>query len=263
MTAIAYAVSDSFTMLGRNITRAIRSGLVFYTIGMPVVILLLFVGVLGTTLGAGITPGGTQQDYLAFVVPGVLVFTIAGLMQLISIAVSQDMTEGIIARFRSMSISRGAVHAGHMWAGVMQGAVALVIVVGLSVLMGFRPNADVVDWLLVAALLLGILIALLWLSVAIGTVAKTVESASNLPMPFLLLPFLSAGFVPADTLPAWLQWFTDYQPFTPWIESLRGLLLGTPISTLNAVLAVVWCVVLAVAGYVWSRYLYARKSVRG
>lgn len=262
MTAIA-AATDSFTMLGRNLTRAIRSGLIAYTIGMPVVILLLFFGVLGPTLGAGITPGGTQQDYLAFVVPGVLVFTIAGLMQLISIAVSQDMTEGIIARFRSMSISRGAVHAGHMWAGVLQGAIALVLVVGLAVLLGFRPNADLVDWLLIAVLLLGILIALLWISVAIGTVAKTVESASNLPMPFLLLPFLSAGFVPADTMPSWLQWFTDSQPFTPWIETLRGLLLGTPVTPLNAVMAAVWCVVLAVAGYVWSRYLYARKSVRG
>jgi len=263
MTTLAHSATDSITMFGRNVTRAIRSGLIAYTIGMPLVILLLFVYVFGAALGAGITPGGGQQEYLAFVLPGILVFTIAGLMQLISIAVSQDMTEGIIARFRSMSISRGAVHAGHMWAGVAQGAIALTLTTALAVLMGFRPNADPLDWLLIVVLLLGILVALLWISVAIGTVAKTVESASNLPMPFLLLPFLSAGFVPAESMPTWLQWFTNYQPFTPWIESLRGLLLGTPITTLNAVLSVVWIVVLGLAGYIWSRYLYARKSVRG
>ncbi len=262
MSTLAHATTDSFTMFGRNVTRAIRSGLITFTIGMPLVLLLLFVYVFGGTLGAGITPGGGQQDYLAFVLPGLLVFTIAGLMQIIAIAVSQDMTEGIIARFRSMSISRGAVHAGHMWSGVVQGAIALALTTGLAVLMGFRPRAGVVDWLLAAALLLGVLIALLWLAVAIGTVAKTVESASNLPMPFLLLPFLGAGFVPTDSLPVWLRWFADYQPFTPWIETLRGLLLGTGVATLDAVLSVAWIVVLGGIGYAWSRYLYARRSVR-
>jgi ABC-2 type transport system permease protein len=262
MTTLAHATADSVTMFGRNATRAIRSGLVVYTIAMPLVILLLFVYVFGGTLGAGIVPGGGQQEYLAFVLPGILVFSIAGLMQIVAIAVSQDMTEGIIARFRSMSISRGAVHAGHMWSGVAQGAVALALTIALAVLMGFRPNADLVDWALIAALLLGVLVALLWLSVAIGTVAKTVESASNLPMPFLLLPFLGAGFVPTDSMPGWLRWFTDYQPFTPWIETLRGLLLGTEVTALDVALSIGWIVVLGGAGYVWSRYLYARTSVR-
>lgn len=261
MTTLVHTTTDAVTMIGRNLTRAVRSGLVVYTVGIPLVVLVLFVYVFGATLGAGIVPGGDRQDYLAFVFPGILMLTIAGLMQIVAIAIAQDMTEGIVARFRSMSISRGAVHAGHVGAGVAQGVTALVLLTGLAVLMGLRSDAGLLDGVLAAGLLLLVLLALTWLAVAIGTFAKTVESASNLPMPFLLLPFLSAGFVPADSMPAWLRWFTGSQPFTPWIETLRGLLFGTEIGA-NGVLAVAWCLVLGATGYLWARRLYERKSLR-
>ena len=262
MTSLAYTASDTSTMFTRQIKRVIRSGYYTFVIGMPVVILLLFVYVFGATLGAGIVPGGDQQDYLEFVTPGIILFGIAGLMQMVSIAISQDMVEGIVARFRTMSISRGAVHAGHVWAGVAQGAVATAITLGLAILLGFRPTTGPLEWLLLAGVLLLIMLALIWFAVALGTVAKSVESASNLPMPFLLLPFFGSAFVPTDSMPAWLQWFAEFQPFTPFIETVRGLLLGTPIGW-NGVLTVAWCLVIGVSGYVWSRYLYARKSVRG
>lgn len=261
MTSLAYAASDTLAMFTRQVKRVFRSGYYMFTLGMPVVILLLFVFVFGSTLGAGITPGGDQQDYLEFVTPGIILFTIAGLMQMVSIAISQDMVEGIVARFRTMSISRGSVHAGHVWAGVAQGSVATAVTLLVAVLLGFRPTAGPVEWLGFVGVMLLIMLALIWFSVALGTVAKSVESASNLPMPFLLLPFFGSAFVPTDSMPAWLQWFAEFQPFTPFIETVRGLLLGTPIGW-NGLLTVAWCLVIGVAGYVWSRYLYARKSVR-
>ena len=262
MSSITYAATDSLTMVRRNIKRFIRyPGLSVFIIGGPIVFLLFFVYVYGGALGAGIVPGGTQADYLVYVVPGILLLTIAGLMGGTSIGVSQDMTEGIVARFRSMSISRGAVLAGHVWGSIIQGLIALVLVMGVALLLGFRSTTGPAEWLLLLGVLVLIMFALTWFAVALGMSAKSVETASNLPTIFLLLPFLGAGFVPTETMPEWLQVFTQWQPFTPFIQTVRGLLLGTPIGW-NGVLTIAWCVLIAVAGYVWSRLLYGRKSVR-
>jgi ABC-2 type transport system permease protein len=263
MSSLTYSVSDGLTMFRRNLKRAIRyPGLTIFVVFIPVVFLLLFVYVFGGALGAGIVPGGGQEDYLEFVVPGILLVTVAGLMGGTAIGVSMDMHEGIVARFRSMSISRGAVLGGHVWGSIIQGFIALVLVMGTAVLIGFRPNADGLDWLLLIGVFALIMFALVWLAVGMGMQAKSVETASNLPLPFLLLPFLGAGFVPTDTMPEWLQVFAEWQPFTPFIETVRGLLLGTDIG-IYGWLTVGWSILIAVGGYVWARLLYARKSVRG
>jgi ABC-2 type transport system permease protein len=128
------------------------------------------------------------------------------------------------------------------------------------VLIGFRPNADVAEWILAAGLLALASLALTWLSVALGLVSRTVESASNTPMPLMLLPFLGSGFVPTDTMPTALRWFADYQPFTPLTETLRGLLMGTEIGS-SGIQAVVWFVGITVVGYVWAMYLFNRDPV--
>ena len=269
MTTIAtpqsHVIADAITMLRRNLLHMVRyPGLSVFTILGPVVILLMFVFVFGGTLGAGlpgVDPAGGREAYLAYVMPGILAITIAGTGGGTATTVSMDMTEGITARFRTMAISRAAVLAGHVLGNTIQAVIAVALVLGVGVLIGFRPTAGPLEWLAAAGLIVLIAFAVTWLSVGMGMQAKSVETASNLPLLLVLLPFLGSGFVPTESMPAGLQWFADYQPFTPMVETLRGLLLGTPLGW-NAVLAVGWCVVITIIGYVWSMTLYERKSVR-
>ena len=129
-----------------------------------------------------------------------------------------------------------------------------------SATLGFDPTASTLDWLAAIGLLALLTFALIWLAVALGLVTKSVEAASNLPMPLILLPFLGSGFVPTDTMPAGMRWFAEHQPFTPIMETLRGLLLGTPID--RAGTAIAWCVAIALGSYLWAKRLYNRDPTR-
>lgn len=262
---MTYVLHDSATMLRRNLLHMIRyPALSMFVILGPVVILLLTVFVFGGTLGAGL-PGvdvdGGRDAYLAYVMPGILAITLAGTAGGTATTVAMDMTEGITARFRTMSISRAAVLAGHVLGNTIQGIIAVALVLGVGVLIGFRPTATPIDWIAALGLLALIAFAISWLAVGMGMQSKSVESASNFPLLLTILPLLGSGFVPTASMPAGLEVFAQYQPFTPMIESVRGLLLGTPLN-LNLLLAIAWCVVIAVAGYAWSMALYERKSVR-
>ena len=270
MTAItapsgSHLVADAVTMLRRNLLHMVRyPGLSMFTILGPVVILLLTVFVFGGTLGAGlpgVDPAGGRDAYLAYVMPGILLITIAGTASGAAITVAMDMTEGITARFRTMSISRAAVLTGHVLGNTVQAVIAVALVLGVGLLIGFRPSATPGQWLAAFGLLVLISFAVSWLGVAMGMQSKTVETASNLPLILTILPLLGSGFVPTGSMPAGLRWFAEYQPFTPFIESVRGLLLGTP-SGANPLLAIGWCAVIAIAGYVWAMVNYERKSVR-
>ena len=150
------------------------------------------------------------------------------------------MTEGIIARFRTMAIFRPSVLTGHVLGSLIKTMITLAAVLGVALFVGFRPTANLVEWVAAIGVLVMVAVALVWLCVALGLVSKSVESASNTPMPLMLLPFLGSGFVPTDSMPAPVRWFADHQPFTPIMETLRGLLLGTAIGS-NAVEAVAWC----------------------
>ncbi|WP_433610684.1 ABC transporter permease [Prescottella agglutinans] len=260
MTTVTYALQDSATMLRRNVRHMARyPSMTVLLVGMPVVLLLLFVYVFGGTLGAGL--GGGRDAYLEFVTPGIMLITIASAAQGTAISVATDMIEGIIARFRTMAISRSSVLTGHVVGSLIQTMVALAVVTGVAVLVGFRPTADALEWLAAIGLLAGFTFALTWLSVALGLVSRSVETASNLPMFLMLLPFLGSGFVPTDSMPTGLRWFAEYQPFSPVIETLRGLLLGGPIGN-NGVLAVAWTVAIALFGYVWAKRLYEHRAIR-
>jgi ABC-2 type transport system permease protein len=261
----SHVVTHAITMLRRNLLHMIRyPGLSIFTILGPVVILLLFVFVFGGTLGAGlpgVDPAGGREAYLAYVVPGILAITIAGTASGTAITVSMDMTEGITARFRTMAISRASVLAGHVIGNTLQALIAVVLVLGVSLLVGFRPTAGPMEWLAAAGIFTLIAFAVNWLGVAMGMQATSVETASNTPLILTLLPMLGSGFVPTASMPAGLQWFAEYQPFTPFIETIRGLLLGTPLGW-TPLIAVAWCVALTTIGYVWAMVLYERKSVR-
>ena len=174
-----------------------------------------------------------------------------------AIAVAMDMTEGIIARFRTMAIARVSVLTGHVLGSMIQTMLSMAVVIGVALLVGFRPTAGPVDWIAAIGVLAMITLALTWLSVALGMVSDSVETASNIPMPLILLPFLGSGFVPTDSMPAAMRWFAEYQPFTPIMETLRGLLTGTAIGN-SGVLSVVWCAGIGLAGYVWAKRLFNR-----
>jgi ABC-2 type transport system permease protein len=261
----SHIVADTITMLRRNLLHIVRyPGLSMFTILGPVVILLLTVFVFGGTLGAGlpgVDPAGGRDAYLAYVMPGILLITIAGTASGAAITVAMDMTEGITARFRTMAISRAAVLAGHVLGNTIQAIIAVALVLGVGIAVGFRTTAGPIEWIAAVGMIVLIAFAVSWIGIAMGMQSKTVETASNLPLILTVLPLLGSGFVPTGSMPVWLQWFAQYQPFTPFIETIRGLLLGTPLG-LNPVLAIGWAIVIAVAGYTWSMVIYERKSVR-
>ena len=263
MTALTLAVRDSSTMLRRQLTHMTRNpSLLLILLSVPIIFLLVFVFVLGDTLGNGLGGGsGGRSTYVNYVTPGILLITITGAVQGTAIAVAMDMTGGIIARFRTMAIARVSVLTGHVLGSVVQALLQIVVVIGVAALIGFRPNATAVEWVATAGLLVAATFALVWFSVALGLASNSVETASNLPMPLMLLPFFGSAFVPTDSMPVGLRWFAEYQPFTPIMETLRGLLLGTEIGA-SGWMASGWCAVIALVGYLWAKRLYNRDRTR-
>jgi ABC-2 type transport system permease protein len=258
----AYAVRDSATMLRRSLLHLRRyPGLSLFPILMPVVFLLLFVYVFGGTLGNGLEAGGGRDAYIEFLTPGMLIVTVAVAANIVAISVAMDMTTGIIARFKTMRIWRPSVLAGHVLGNLVLTAVSLAVVVAVALLIGYRPTAGPLEWLAVVGLLLLVAVALTWLSVALGLLAKSVETASNMPMFLYLLPFLGSAFVPTDSMPAGLRWFADNQPFTPITDTLRSLLADQHVGG-TGMAAVAWCLAITAAGFVWARYLYDRRPAR-
>jgi len=259
MTTLSYAVADSSTMLRRYLKRMLRyPAMTLMIVMVPVILLLLFVYVFGGTLGAGLGHlGDARAAYLRYVTPGIVLLTLGTAATSTAVAVAMDMTSGIIARFRTMAIARVSVLTGHVLGSMIQSLLGITLVIGVAVAMGFRTSTGPLSWLAAAGLLVLITFAITWLSVALGLVSGNVETASNLPMFLILLPFLSSGFVPTHTMPVGLRWFAEYQPFTPVIQTLRGLLAGGPIGN-NAIMAIAWGAGIAALSYLWARRLYRR-----
>lgn len=160
-----------------------------------------------------------------------------------------------------MSIPRSAVFAGHVVGSVIQTMLGLAVVIAVAVITGFRPTTGSIEIVGAIGMLALATFALTWLSVALGMMTKSVEAASNLPMPLILLPFFGSGFVPTKSMPDLVRWFAEYQPFTPIIETIRGLLLGTPIGWSGAI-AIGWCVAISLVGFLWAMRLYERDPIR-
>ncbi|MFJ9642035.1 ABC transporter permease [Streptomyces sp. NPDC004244] len=263
MSTLAHAASDSMTMLRRNLKHAVRyPAMTFSTVLMPVMMLLLFNYAFGGALGSGIagapTGGGEYIDYVA---PGIILMAATSGAVATAVGVCVDMTEGIVNRFRTMSISRAAFLTGHVVGSVLQTLAAVTLVTGVALAIGFRPDASAAEWAAAAGLLALLTLGLTWLAAGIGLVARTPESASNTPLPLTFLPFLGSAVVPTDSMPTGLRWFAEYQPFTPVIETLRGLLMGTAIGN-SAYLALAWCTGLGLVGYLWSRRTFGRTTRR-
>ncbi|WP_405487023.1 ABC transporter permease [Nocardia sp. NBC_00511] len=254
MTTVTTALTDSRTMVRRNLVHAKRyPGMTVSMIVMPVVLLLVFNYVFGGALKS--STGGSYIDYLT---PGMMLIIPAYMVAGIAVSVASDMTKGIIDRFRTMHFSQPSVLTGHVVGTWIQGLLGVSAMTLVALAVGFRPHADAVGWIAALGLIALTLFALNWLGVGFGLIASTPESASNMPMPILLLPFLGSGLVPTDTMPAGVKQFAEYQPFTPITETLRGLLMGGAIGH-NGILAVGWCVALGAFGYLWSTSVFRRR----
>jgi ABC-2 type transport system permease protein len=261
-SALAFAAQDSATMLMREIKHSIRllRLLIVSAIVVPVVMLLLFDYILGGAIGHGLGDAARGAPYIDYLVAGILVMTVAGGCGPTAINVTMDMTGGFVDRIRTMAVTRGALLAGHVGVSVLRMLVATAAVIGVALLLGFRPKASVADWFAVIGIVAAFSFSLAWLSAAIGLVTKSVAGAngSTLPLSFLL-PFLSSTFVPVESMPAGVRWFAEHQPFTAVVDSLRALLSGAPAGDTPYV-ALAWCAAIALLSYLWAQVAFRRGT---
>lgn len=258
MSALWMAARDSATMLRRDVRHALRFPMMTISgMSVPVLFLLLFAGVFGHALSAGFgTPHGTSYiDYLA---PGILVMTAGFAAEGTAISVCTDASEGIFSRFRTMAISRSSVLTGQVAGSMIRSLITAAAVVGVAVALGFRPTAGPVEWIAAAGVFAMLALALTWLTVAFGLLAKTPAGANSLSLLPAVLPFVSSAFIPTGSMSGGVRWFARSEPFTPIIDTMRGLLTGTGIGN-SAILAIAWCAGLTLVGYFWARALYNRR----
>jgi ABC-2 type transport system permease protein len=261
LTAVTIAAQDSATMLGRELKHSLRFPLLLLSpVLVAVVMLLLFVYILGGPIGHGLGDATRGAPYVDFLVPGILMMTVAASCGPAAINVRTDMAGGFVDRIRAMAVARGALLAGHVGGSVLRTLVATTVVIVVALLVGFRPRASVADWFAVVGIVAAFAFALAWLSAALGLNAKSVAGANGSTLPFqFLLPFLSSTFVPAESMPAGVRWFAAHQPFTPVVDSLRALLTGTPAGD-SVLLALAWCTVIALVAYLWAQASYRRAT---
>ena len=247
------AQNHSIVMLRRNFKHIARNPTsVFNAVLMPIIIMLMFVYMFGDAFDVGV-------DYIDYATPGLMLLAVCYGLGSTATAVNSDMTKGIINRFKVMDVSRGAVLTGHVVASVLTNVIAIAALLGVAFLLGFSPSASPLDWLGVAGLVVLLGFATGWLTIALGLFARSPETAGLASVPLVMLPFFSSAIVPAETMGPGLRQFAEYQPFTPIIETMRGLLNGTP-DTGDTITAVVWCVAIALVGYLWARSTFSKRA---
>jgi ABC-2 type transport system permease protein len=245
--------SPSLVMLRRNFKHIARNPTsVFNAVLMPVVVMLMFVYMLGDAFAVGV-------NYVDYATPGLMLLAVCYGLGSVATSVNSDMTKGVINRFKVMDVPRGAVLTGHVIASVLTNLVAIGAIVGVAFLLGFSPSAGFLGWLGVAGVVVLLGIATGWLTVALGLAAKSPETAGLASVPLVMLPFFSSAIVPAEKMGPGLRQFAEYQPFTPIIETLRGLLAGSPAAG-DVIAALAWCTGIAVVGYVWARSTFKKRA---
>jgi ABC-2 type transport system permease protein len=243
----------ALTMSARCIRLSMRQiDAVLTSLLLPVMLMLLFVYLFGGAIETG-------SDYVTYVVPGVILLCAGFGSATTAVTVSSDMTGGIVDRLRSMDVGAPALLAGHVAASVVRNAASAVLVFGVALAIGFRPDAGPLDWLAVVGVLLAYVVALSWFAAAIGLLAKSPESANGFTFVIAFLPYASSAFVPIHTMPSWIQGFAEAQPITPVVETVRGLLLGTPVGS-HPWEALAWCAGILVVSVVVSGVLFARRT---
>jgi ABC-2 type transport system permease protein len=249
----ASAAGDWLTMAGRSLRLALRTPDALLTsLLLPIMLMLLFVYLFGGAIQTG-------TRYVTYVVPGVLLLCAGFGAASTAVSVSHDLTGGIVDRFRSLDVGGAAILAGHVAASVVRNLASTVLVFGVAFLIGFRPSAGPLDWLAAAGVLLLYVLAISWLSAAVGVLARSPEAAGGFTFLMAFLPYPSSAFVPIDTMPTWIHGIAENQPVTPAIESIRGLLLGTPVGN-SPWLAAAWCGGILVASVALSGVLFRRRT---
>jgi ABC-2 type transport system permease protein len=245
--------SHALVMLRRNVRHTARNPMtILNAVLMPVLVMLMFVYMLGDAFNVGV-------DYVDYATPGIVLLAVCYGLGSVAVAVNSDMTKGIINRFKVMDVSRGAVLTGHVIASLVTNLIAVLAVFGVAFLLGFSPSAGPLDWLAVAGIVVLLSLAAGWLTVALGLAAKSPETAGLTSLPLVLLPFFSSAIVPAGKMGPGLRQFAEYQPFTPIIEALRGLLAGAP-ATGTVLTALAWCAGIAVVGYLWATATFKKRA---
>ncbi|WP_417563484.1 ABC transporter permease [Microbacterium sp.] len=246
---------DTAVLTGRSLKHITRSlDTIITTAIMPIAMMLLFVYV----LGGAIQTGSTQGSYIDYMLPGILLITIASGIAYTALRLFTDLQSGIFERFQSMPISRSASLWAHVLTSLVANAIALAVVVGVALIMGFRTGASVGAWLAVAGILLLVTLALTWIAVIAGLAAKTPDGAGAFSYPLIFLPFISSAFVPTASMPGPVRWFAEYQPMTPIVNTIRDLFAGTPVSG-DIWIALAWCLGILVAAYLAAMTVYRRR----
>ncbi|TQJ30786.1 ABC transporter permease [Microbacterium sp. SLBN-146] len=249
----AHVVGDTTVLTGRSLRHILRSpDTIVTTAVMPIAIMLLFVFVFGGAIETGAMP------YVDYLLPGILLITIASGIAYTSYRLFLDLQGGVFERFQSMPIVRSSILWAHVLTSLVANLVSLAIVVGVALLLGFRTGAGVLAWLAVFGILVLFTLALTWVAVIAGLSASTVDGASAFSYPLIFLPFLSSAFVPTDTMPAPVAWFAENQPVTPIVDTIRALFAGDPVGGAIWV-ALAWCVGILVAAYLVANLVYRRR----
>lgn len=248
-----HTLTDTAALTGRSLRHILRSpDTIMTTAVMPIGILLLFVFVLGGAIETG------SQSYIDYLLPGILLITIASGVSYTAYRLFLDLQGGIFERFQSMPIARSSALWAHVLTSLVANGVSLALVVGAAVLMGFRSGAGVLAWVAVIGILFLFTVSLTWLAVLAGLSAKTADGAIAFSYPLIFLPFISSAFVPTDTMPGPVAWFAQYQPVTPIVDTIRALLAGQPVDA-DIWIALAWMLAILVVGYVLAMLQYRRR----
>jgi ABC-2 type transport system permease protein len=251
-----YVVSDTAVMLKRSLRHILRSPDTIITTAItPIAMLLLFVYVFGGSIDTGSGPGAKYVNYL---LPGILLITVASGVAYTSYRLFLDLQSGIFERFQSMPIARSAALWGHVLTSLVANFVSLGLVVLVALAMGFRSGAGVLAWLEVVGVLVIFTLALTWLAVIAGLAAKTTDGAGGFAYPLLFLPFLSSAFVPTENMPGPVRWFAENQPVTSIVNTIRNLYAEQAVGN-DIWIALGWCVGLLVVAYGLAMRTYRRK----
>jgi len=247
-------VGDTTVLLGRSMRHITRSldTIVSVTV-MPIALMLLFVYVFGGAIETG------ADDYVSYLLPGILLITIAMGISYTAFRLFTDVKSGIFERFQSMPIARSSVLWAHVLTSVVSNLISLAIVVLVALAMGFRSSAGVLAWLAVTAILVLFTLAVTWIAVIAGLSAKSVDGVSALSYPIIFLPFISSAFVPTDSMPAPVRAFAEHQPVTSIVDTIRDLFAQQPVSS-DIWVALGWCVVILVAAYAGAMATYHRRT---
>ncbi|GIF65835.1 transport permease protein [Asanoa ishikariensis] len=253
MTSVYWAVDNSFAMIGRSLRISARNvEALLMAVMLPIMLMLIFVYIFGGAINSG-------TAYVNYVVPGIIILCAGFGASTTAVSVTHDMVGGVIDRIRSMPVASSAVLTGHVVASVVRNLVAMAIVVGVGLLIGWRPAAGVPEWLAAIGFLALFMLSISWLAACLGLLVRTVDAAGGATFAITFLPYVSSAFVPVDTLPSWLRGVAEHQPITPIVETTRGLLMGTPIGS-SWWIALIWFGGITLVAFSWAALLFRRRT---